>query len=169
MLNEYFEMVVEIVFRHEGTVDKFMGDAIMVIWGAPVTHDDDPVRAVQAALEINAELDKFNMKRRSADKPEIGIGMGVNTGNLVAGYMGSTRAMSYSVIGDTVNTASRLCAAAKKGQILISENTLKHLGDKFNVSEIEPLQAKGKFNPIRVFNAISRKSADSVPISTRIA
>ena len=165
MLNEYFEMVVEIVFRYEGTVDKFMGDAIMVIWGAPITHDDDPVRAVQAALEINTELDKFNRKRRSEDKPEIEIGVGVNTGNLVAGYMGSTRAMSYSVIGDTVNTASRLCAAAKKGQILISENTLKHLGGQFKVSEIEPLQAKGKFNPIRVYNAVSRNSSVSISAS----
>ena len=165
MLNEYFEMVVEIVFRCEGTVDKFMGDAIMVIWGAPLTHDDDPIRAVQAALEINAELAEFNKRRRSEDKSEIGIGIGVNTGNLVAGYMGSTRAMSYSVIGDTVNTASRLCAAAKQGQILISENTLNHLGGKFEVSEIEPLQAKGKFNPIQVYNAISKKSSAS-PLTT---
>jgi class 3 adenylate cyclase len=162
MLNEYFEMVVEIVFRYEGTVDKFMGDAIMVIWGAPLTHDDDPIRAVQAAIEINAELAEFNKIRRSEDKPEIEIGIGVNTGNLVAGYMGSTRAMSYSVIGDTVNTASRLCAAAKQGQILISENTLTHLGGKFEVSEIEPLQAKGKYNPIRVYNAISKKPSASL-------
>jgi adenylate cyclase len=158
-------MVVEIVFRYEGTVDKFMGDAIMVIWGAPLTHDDDPGRAVQAALEINAELAEFNNRRRSEDKPEIAIGIGVNTGNLVAGYMGSTRAMSYSVIGDTVNTASRLCAAAKQGQILISENTLNHLGGKFEVSKIEPLQAKGKFSPIQVYNAISKKSSAS-PLTT---
>jgi len=165
MLNEYFEMVVEIVFRYEGTVDKFMGDAIMLIWGAPLTHGDDPVRAVQAALEINAEMTVFNKRRRSEDKTEIGIGIGVNTGNLVAGYMGSTRAMSYSVIGDTVNTASRLCAAAKQGQILISENTLSYLDGKFEVSEIEPLQAKGKFNPIQVYNAISQKSSAS-PLKT---
>ncbi|UCH22689.1 MAG: adenylate/guanylate cyclase domain-containing protein [Deltaproteobacteria bacterium] len=154
MLNEYFEMVVEIVFQHEGTVDKFMGDEIMVIWGAPVIHDDDPLRAVQAALEINVQLAEFNKRRLAENKPEIKIGIGVNTGSLVAGYIGSTRAMSYSVIGDTVNTASRLCAAAKKGQILISENTLQHLGEKFEVAEIESVYAKGKFNPIRVYNVM---------------
>jgi adenylate cyclase len=154
MLNEYFEMVVEIVFQHEGTVDKFMGDEIMVIWGAPVIHDDDPLRAVQAALEVNVQLAEFNKRRLAENKPEIKIGIGVNTGSLVAGYIGSTRAMSYSVIGDTVNTASRLCAAAKKGQILISENTLQHLGEKIEVAEIESVYAKGKFNPIRVYNVM---------------
>jgi adenylate cyclase len=154
MLNEYFEMVVEIVFHYEGTVDKFMGDEIMVIWGAPVTHDDDPLRAVRAALEINAQLAEFNKRRVAENKPEIKIGIGVNTGSLVAGYIGSTRAMSYSVIGDAVNTASRLCAAAKEGQILISENTFHHLGEKFEVAEIEPVHAKGKFNPIRVYNVM---------------
>ena len=157
MLNEYFEMVVEIVFRYEGTVDKFMGDAIMLIWGAPIAHDDDPIRAVQAALEIKAQLKDFNTKRASENKPKIGIGIGLNTGSLVAGYIGSTRAMSYSVIGDAVNTASRLCAAAKEGQILISENTLHQSGEKFEVEEITPVQAKGKFNPIRVYNVLGGK------------
>lgn len=162
MLNEYFEMVVESVFRYEGTVDKFMGDEIMVIWGAPLTHDDDPIRAVRAALEIRAELVEFNNKRISENKEEISIGIGINTGSLVAGYIGSTQAMSYSVIGDSVNTAARLCAAAKKGQILISENTLNQLGDGFEVAEIEPLQAKGKFNPIRVYNVMGAKEAPRV-------
>ncbi|MGD2270200.1 MAG: adenylate/guanylate cyclase domain-containing protein [Desulfobacterales bacterium] len=157
MLNEYFEMVVESVFRYEGTVDKFMGDEIMLIWGAPLTHEDDPIRAVRAALEIKTELVKFNHQRMSENKEEISIGIGINTGSLVAGYIGSTQAMSYSVIGDSVNTAARLCAAAKKGQILISENTLNQLGDGFEIAEIEPLQAKGKFNPIRVYNVIGLK------------
>ncbi len=157
MLNEYFEMVVEIVFRYEGTVDKFMGDAIMLIWGAPVAHDDDPIRAVQAALAIKAQLKDFNTKRASENKQKIRIGVGVNTGSLVAGYIGSTRAMSYSVIGDAVNTASRLCASAQEGQILISENTLYKSGEKFEFEEIKPVQAKGKFNPIRVYNVLGWK------------
>jgi adenylate cyclase len=161
MLNEYFEMVVEIVFRHEGTVDKFMGDAIMVIWGAPVLHGDDPIRAVGAALETSRALVDFNKMQADEGKQEIQIGVGINTGNLVAGYIGSTRTMSYSVIGDTVNTASRLCGAAKEGQILISENTLKHLHDQFEVTEIDPVHAKGKFNPIRVFNVLGLKNSAS--------
>lgn len=158
MLNEYFEVIVEVVFRHEGTVDKFIGDEMMVIWGAPVSHDDDPVRAVRSALEIHAELAEFNKERLAAGKQEINIGIGINTGSLVAGYIGSTRTMSYSVIGDTVNTASRLCSAAKAGQIVISENTFEKINNSFAVDEIEAIQAKGKNKPIRVYNVLKEKN-----------
>jgi class 3 adenylate cyclase len=154
MLNEYYEIIVAVVFRHEGTVDKFMGDEIMVIWGAPVAHPDDPVRAVRAALEIQHELSEFNRRRRSQGFEEITIGVGINTGTLVAGYIGSSQTMSYSVIGDTVNTASRLCSAAQPGQIIISENTHRHIADGFEAVELEPIRAKGKFNPIRVYNVL---------------
>ena len=158
MLNEYYEVIVEVVFRHEGTVDKFIGDEMMVIWGAPVAHEDDPVRAVRSALEIHSELAEFNKKRLAVGKQEIKIGIGINTGNLVAGYIGSTRTMSYSVIGDTVNTASRLCAAAKAGQVVISENTFKKINDSFAVDEIDAIRAKGKNEPIRVFNVLKEKN-----------
>ena len=154
MLNEYFEIVVETVFRHEGTVDKFMGDEIMVIWGAPVDHHDDPVRAVRTALEIKTELKRFNRKRIAENRQAIKIGIGINTGTLVAGYIGSSQTMSYSVIGDTVNTASRLCAAAKEGQVLITENTNNRLGRLFEMAELEPVKAKGKNEPLRVFEVI---------------
>ena len=158
MLNEYFEVIVEVVFRHEGTVDKFIGDEMMVIWGAPVSHDDDPVRAVRSALEIHSELAEFNKQRLAAGKQEINIGIGINTGSLVAGYIGSTRTMSYSVIGDTVNTASRLCSAAKAGQIVISENTFEKINNSFAVDEIEAIQAKAKNKPIRVYNVLKEKN-----------
>jgi adenylate cyclase len=125
MLNEYYEKIVDIVFAHEGTVDKYIGDAIMVIWGAPVSHDDDPARAVRAAVDIRRELVAFNRQRAAQGKKEIKIGIGINTGNVVAGYIGSSQTMSYSVVGDTVNTASRLCAAAQADQIIISEETYK--------------------------------------------
>jgi adenylate cyclase len=161
MLNEYFEMVVGVVFQHEGTVDKFMGDEIMVLWGAPVAHSDDPMRAARAALEIRTELEAFNRDRVAAGKPEIQVGIGINSGSLVAGYIGSTQTMSYSVIGDTVNTASRLCAAAQAGQILISEGTFGQMNGLFEAEELEPVHAKGKFNPIRVFNIIRAKDPPS--------
>ncbi len=125
MLNEYYEEMVNIVFCHGGTVDKFIGDEIMVMWGAPLAHDNDPIRSVRAAIDMQfmvAELNKDCPANR-----QIRIGIGINTGSLVAGYIGSTRLMSYSVIGDTVNTASRLCSAAKPGQILISEETYNHV------------------------------------------
>lgn len=151
LLNEYYEQIVDIVFQHEGTVDKFIGDAMMVIWGAPIQHDDDSLRAVTAALDIQGAMVRFNEKRMQKGEPAIEVGIGINTGNLVAGYIGSTRTMSYSVIGDTVNTASRLCSAAKPGQVLISEKTAEHLQDGFITEALDPIQAKGKFKPIKVY------------------
>ena len=157
ILNEYFELIVDIVFYHEGTVDKFIGDAIMVIWGAPVQHDDDPSRAVRAALEVQRELVKFNKILKKKGLKEIRVGIGINTGSLVAGYIGSSQTMSYSVIGDTVNTASRLCAAAKAGQILISERTYTAIHKEFQSVELDPITAKGKYRPVKVFNVTGEK------------
>ncbi len=161
MLNEYFEIIVEVVFRHEGTVDKFIGDEMMVIWGAPIANEDDAARAVYAALDMQSVLIEFNKTRVAKGEQQIEVGIGINTGNLVAGYIGSTRTMSYSVIGDSVNTASRLCSEAEPGQIIISENTYNHVRDLFETVELEPFQAKGKFKPIRAFNVIGKKRFNS--------
>lgn len=152
MLNEYYEKIVDIVFAHEGTVDKFIGDAIMVIWGAPVSHDDDPSRAVRAAVDIRRELIAFNRQRVAHGKKEIKIGIGINTGNVVAGYIGSTQTMSYSVVGDTVNTASRLCSAAQAGEIIISEATYAATGGAFPTEKLEALKVKGKLSTLKVYN-----------------
>jgi adenylate cyclase len=157
ILNEYFELVVDIVFYHEGTVDKFIGDAIMVMWGAPVQHNDDPSRAVRAALEVQRELVKFNKILKKKGLKEIRVGIGINTGSLVAGYIGSSQTMSYSVIGDTVNTASRLCAAAKAGQVLISERTYAAVQKEFQAVELDAITAKGKYRPVKVFNVAGDK------------
>jgi adenylate cyclase len=151
MLNEYYEVLVEVVFRHEGTVDKFIGDEMMVIWGAPVVHDDDPQRAVMAALEMKTALVEFNRKGLVSGRPEIKFGIGINTGNLMAGYIGSSHTMSYSVIGDTVNTASRLCSAAQPDQILISENTWRQIKHRFDANPLGEIHAKGKFKPVNAF------------------
>jgi len=149
---------VNIVFKYEGTVDKFIGDSVMVNWGAPVIHNDDPIRAVMAAIEMQQEIKAFNIERKLKGEQEIQVGIGINTGHLVAGYIGSSQTMSYSVVGDTVNTASRLCSAAKGGQIIISENTHKYLGNTFEVQKLEPVHAKGKFKPIRVFDVIGYRT-----------
>ncbi len=156
LLNEYYEVLVEVVFRHEGTVDKFIGDEMMVIWGAPVVHADDPHRAVMAALDMKTALAEFNRKRLDAGRPAIRVGIGINTGNLMAGYIGSSHTMSYSVIGDTVNTASRLCSSAQPDQILISENTWNHVKDGFDAKPLGKIQAKGKFKPVSAF-AVTRQ------------
>jgi adenylate cyclase len=161
MLNEYYEVMVDIAFRYEGTVDKFIGDAMMVIWGAPVAHPDDPLRAVQAAIDMQAALVHFNQKRKIARQRRIQIGIGINTGSLVAGYIGSSQTMSYSVIGDTVNTAARICAAAKGGQIIISENTYQAVEKGVEVENLAPIQFKGKYKPVQVYNVLTPQTGAS--------
>lgn len=160
MLNEYFEQMVEIVFGYEGTVDKFVGDEIMVIWGAPVVHPDDAIRAVRAALAMQVAQIELNKAREARGEPPIRTGIGINTGELVAGYIGSTRTMNYSVIGDAVNVAARLCSAAEAHRILISEETLRLLENQFEVRELAPLHAKGKSKPLKVYEVL-REIPDS--------
>ena len=157
MLNEYFELMVEIAFKHEGTVDKFVGDEIMVLWGAPVSHNDDAIRAVRAAVDMQRALVEFNQVRESEGQRPIQIGIGLNTGELVAGYIGSTRTMSYSVIGDVVNTAARLCSAAKAGQVIVSEDTYAQLNSEFECVQLDDVRAKGKSKPLKVYNVVGYK------------
>ncbi len=163
LLNEYYEVVVEVVFRHEGTVDKFIGDGMMVIWGAPVSHLDDPHRAVRAALEIMKALEDFNYYRLARGAAPIAVGIGVNTGPVVAGYLGSSRTMSYSVIGDTVNMAARLCGTAKPGQIVISEETRRLVAEAFRTKAVGPFTVKGRRDTIRAYAVIG---SDEVKVTT---
>jgi len=152
LLNEYFEQMVEILFKYEGTLDKFMGDGIMALWGAPVAHPDDAFRSVSCALEQMEALGKFNRLRIETGNQPLAIGIGIHTGPLVAGYIGSSKALSYTVIGDTANTSARLCGVASSGQILVSETTLSKLQGKFLYEELPPAHLKGKEKPFRVFN-----------------
>ncbi len=168
MLNSFFEVMVECVFRHQGTVDKFLGDGMMVIWGAPVLLKSHAGRAVKAALDMRNRLKDLNLVRLSRGERPLEIGIGINTGELVAGYLGSSRTMSYSVIGDTVNTASRLCSAAKPGQIVISETTRRCVANFAEVVELTPIKAKGKQDPVTAYNVLGLKPfhGDSVSRST---
>ena len=131
---------------------------MMVIWGAPLTHPDDPSRAVRAALDIHSLMEDFNYTRVSRGEAPIEIGIGINTGDVVAGYIGSSRTMSYSVVGDTVNIASRLCSAARPGEIIISEFTHHIVEDKFHIRERQPVYAKGKRNAIRAYAVLGHKA-----------
>jgi adenylate cyclase len=157
MLNEYFEQMVEIIFRYEGTLDKFVGDEIMALYGSPVTHADDPVRAVRTALDMLDVLAQWNTQRVASGKVPVHIGIGINTGDVVAGYLGSSKALEYTVIGDSVNTGSRLCSNAKAGQILVSEDTEKRLGGRFDLQEQPPIALKGKSKPLRIYAVIGEK------------
>lgn len=158
MLNDYFERMVEIVFRHEGTLDKFVGDEIMALFGAPVSHPDDAVRAVRVALAMLDDLRAFNTEREAQGHPPFEIGIGINTGEVVAGYIGSSKAMQYTVIGAPVNLAARLCSAAKGMQILLSETTLSLVRDHFEVRELEPIKPKGIAQPVRVFEVLRARA-----------
>jgi adenylate cyclase len=169
MLNEYFELMVEVVFKYEGTLDKFVGDEIMALFGAPVSHGDDPVRAVRTAIEMMDVLDQLNVQRIKRGEPEIKIGIGLNTGEVVAGYLGSSRALEYTVIGDTVNTGARLCGIAKAGEIIISQNTLEAVGDLFEVVELPPTSVKGKSLPLKIYNVVGEKRGSFSSERTRPA
>jgi adenylate cyclase len=148
--------MVEIVFRHEGTLDKFIGDEMMVLFGSPVSHPDDPIRAVRAALEMQEALESLNERHEAHGLPPFEIGIGINTGEVVAGYIGSSQALEYTVIGDPVNTGARLCSLAKPGQTLISEGTLGKLDGSFTIEELPKAKVKGKAQPIRIFELVGR-------------
>lgn len=157
MLNEYFEQMVEIVFRYEGTLDKFVGDEIMALYGAPVTHEDDAIRAVRTALDMLEVLEQWNRERTARGQVPVQIGIGINSGEVVAGYLGSSKALEYTVIGDSVNTGARLCSAAKPGQILVSEATERRLHGLFDLHEQPPMALKGKSKPLRIYAVVGEK------------
>jgi len=165
MLNDYFEQMVETLFKYEGTLDKFMGDGIMALWGAPVTHPDDALRCVSCAIEQMEMLGAFNRQRVEKDLPPLAVGMGIHTGPLVAGYIGSSKALSYTVIGDTANTSARLCGIAAAGQIIVSETTLARLGGKFEYEELPPASLKNKEKPFKVFNIKRLHPSVQIPAS----
>jgi len=156
-LNEYYEILVDVAFRHEGIVDKFMGDGIMLVWGAPVSHPDDPVRAVSAALEMQSAIEEYNQHRDTGLHGEVRMGIGINTDNVVAGYIGSSRTMSYSVVGDAVNVASRICSVAGPGRVLISQNTYVHVCDHFETTGFKNVSVKGRTRPVQVYGVIGPK------------
>jgi adenylate cyclase len=169
MMNEYFEQMVEVVFKYEGTLDKFMGDGIMALWGAPVTHPDDALRAVSCALEQMDVLARFNRRRVELNEVPLAIGIGIHTGPLVAGYIGSSKALSYTVIGDVANTSARICGIAAPGQLLVSEATLAKLQGKIEVEELPPANLKGKEKPFRIFDVKRLAPSVQVPLAASVS
>lgn len=165
ILNDYFEQMVETIFKYDGTLDKFMGDGIMALWGAPVQTPDDPVRCVSCALEQIEQLERMNREQLSLGREALAIGIGIHTGPLVAGYIGSSKALSYTVIGDTANTSARLCGVANPGQIIVSEATLARLGNRFEYTELPPAHLKGKEKPFKMFEILRARPVQQVPAS----
>jgi adenylate cyclase len=151
LLNEYFTVMVEIVFEHGGTLDKFMGDAIMALWGAPIPHEDDADRAMRCAVDQLKALEKMNERWEEQGRPQLGVGIGINFGEVFAGYIGSDRRLEYTVIGDAVNTASRLCSLAGPNEILLSEAFHTALKKPPKVEALEGIQVKGKSKAVPVY------------------
>ena len=158
MLNEYFELMVDVIFKHEGTLDKFVGDEIIALFGAPVAIPSAERKAVECALDMLQVLSEFNRTRASEGQEQIRIGIGINTGTVVTGALGSSRALQYTAIGDPVNTASRLCSVAKAGEVLISEATFGKVGNFVAATALPPVRVKGKAEPLRVWNVTGLRS-----------
>ncbi len=150
-LNAYFEIMVEVLFQFGGTLDKFVGDEIIGLFGAPIEIENAPLRAVSCALAMMRELEKFNASRATVGLEPLTIGIGVNTGTVITGAIGSTRALQYTAIGDAMNVASRLVSVAKPGEIIISESTMSHVNSDIDAEELEPVTVKGKTNALRIF------------------
>lgn len=157
MLNTFFTAMAGVIFKYEGNLDKFIGDCVMATWGPPIVHPDDASRALRCALEMLDEIHEMNRQRTEAGKKPIEVGIGVNTGPAVVGYIGSTERHEFTAIGDSVNTASRLCGLAKGAEVLASETTVRRAGPGFIVEPVSVLQVKGKEKGVPTFRILSFK------------
>ncbi|MBF0408828.1 MAG: hypothetical protein HQM10_15885 [Candidatus Riflebacteria bacterium] len=156
-LNVYFTAMTDILMELDGTLDKYVGDELMALFGAPVGSPDDPIRAVLCGVKM---LDKLRMLQEqwvAEGRPKIEIGIGINTGEVTAGYMGSEKQLSYTVIGDNVNLAARVMANAKPMQLLITRTTYEKVKDYFEIEPLEPIMVKGKSMAIDIFLVNSAK------------
>ena len=151
LLTEYFTVMVEIVFEHGGTLDKFIGDALMALWGAPIAHEDDADRATRAAVAMQRALERLNGEWSRKGRPRLSVGIGISQGEVFAGNIGSDRRLEYTVIGDAVNTAARLCAEAGPGEILVAEPLFRELATPPPGETLQPLPLKGKANAVGVY------------------
>ena len=150
-LNEYFSDMIDIVFKNNGTLDKIIGDELMVLYGAPISGENDTHRAVGTAIEMQQKIKELNMDRKKRNEPPILVGAGINKGLVVSGNIGSRDLMDYTVIGDTVNVASRLCAAAGPGEIMVSSSVYGATKKDFSYNKLEPISVKGKAKRVPVF------------------
>ncbi len=158
-INQYFTVMVEVINKYDGTLDKFIGDALLAVFGAPISHDDDARRAVLASLDMQEELAKFNAQREKQHEEPIKIGIAIHTGDVVAGNIGSETRMEYTVIGNTVNLTSRVEKLNKRlgTMILITEDTYKEVKDVVEVNDMQEIAIRGIEAPIKVYEVTGRK------------
>ncbi|QLE48747.1 GAF domain-containing protein [Nostoc sp. C057] len=160
MLNEYFESMVEAVFKHKGTLDKYIGDAIMAVFGSPLALEEHAWMAVQTSLEMRVRLHEFNQRRYVDDKPRIKIGIGINSDTVISGNIGSSKRMEFTAIGDGVNLGSRLESVSKQYgcDIIISHNTFKPCQDNIWARELDYIRVKGRNEPVAIYELLGLRS-----------
>ncbi len=160
LLNHYFSNMVPIVFRHRGTLDKLMGDAIMAFFGAPVEMADHPIKAAEAAVHMLDQLRKMRTQAAVEGTADLKLGIGINTGVVTVGNLGSNDFMDYTVIGDAVNLASRLEGLNKVygTEIIVSEFTAARLDDRFLLRELDRVRVKGKEEAVTLFELIGYRA-----------
>lgn len=152
LLNLVFAELTQVVFQHGGTFDKYLGDAIMAFFGAPVSHQDDPLRAVNAAVDMQQIFQNIVENNAHRDIGELGLGIGINTGETIVGNIGSEKLMDYTVIGDTANVAKRLQEIAVKRQIIIGQTTYDVVREQVVVDELLQQKVEGRDDPIIYYN-----------------
>lgn len=162
-LNEYFEEMCAIIFQYGGYVDKFIGDCVMAVFSAPYQTPEDASNAVISAVKQQEKILEMSAAWAKEGKKQFTVGMGVNTGDVVMGNLGSSNRMNYTVIGDNVNVAARLYNVAKGGEIIISETTYAECKDLVEVDELEPVSVKGKVKPIAIYNVKGLKNGTMLP------
>jgi class 3 adenylate cyclase/tetratricopeptide (TPR) repeat protein len=157
LANAWLARLSECVYRYEGTIDKYIGDAIMAVFGAPRAHEDDPERAIRTALAMQEALEEFNAAPPLPLAEPLGIHIGIGTGYVIAGLIGTERRQDYTVMGDAVNLASRLEGVSDQGQIFVSEDTYRLTSRLFVFNKLDPLSVKGKVDPVQVYEVLGAR------------
>lgn len=161
LLNEHFTAMTEILFAYEGTLDKYIGDEIMAIFGAPITVGEEPFRAVCAALDMQQKNAALNALRLAEQRPQLHFGIGIESGEVIAGYIGSPKRMDFTVVGDRVNTAKRFCDMAAPGKIVIGEETYHMIKDRVETIAMGALTLKGKQLPVQGYEVVGLRRPDA--------
>lgn len=154
LLNEVLTNMTNVIFKYEGTIDKFLGDGLMAIFGAPLTHDNDTDLAIHAAVDMQKSINKMNDIRHQKGKNTIKIGIGIHTGEVVVGNIGTKERLDYTVIGDSVNLAARLQEVAGGGEVIISESAFEESDVPYKFSPSMLIKVKGKENPIKIYQVL---------------
>ena len=158
LLNRYFSAMTDIIFAHGGTLDKYLGDGLMALFGAPTTTPKDAANALSAAVAMQRRMIQINVELIEEGFAEIGIGIGLHTGEVTVGYIGSERRSEYTAIGDSVNTASRLESNAKGGEILVSEVTARAAHSRYELTARDPISVKNREQPVPLFEVEWQKA-----------